>query len=95
MLTHVVMGVTMMAGIDRLIPAISVADQCEPTTSMKGEQTMTRKPSARAMLLNYHYRVTFIHSLQAIKNHPEYGGWWKEMDNFDRAYVLKGERRSK
>lgn len=54
---------------------------------------MKRKPSVRAMFLNYHYQYTFIHSLAAIKDHPEYGKWWAEMDNFDRTYVLKGNKR--
>ena len=56
---------------------------------------MKENPSARAMVLHYHYRRTFVHCLDSIKNHPEYGGWWKEMSNSDRTYVLKGERRKK
>jgi hypothetical protein len=53
---------------------------------------MERKPSVRAMFLRYNYVHTFVHSLDAIINHEEYGKWWAEMSNTDRAYVLKGSK---
>ena len=54
---------------------------------------MKQKPTPKAMVLRYHYTKTFVHDLKAITEHKEYGQWWSDMTNTDRAYVLKGVRR--
>ena len=48
------------------------------------------KITAKAKVLNYHYRNTFFHSIKDLTNDLQFGKWWEELDNFNRAYVLKG-----
>ena len=51
---------------------------------------MSRKPSSKAMFCRWHYRHTFFHCIQTLMVDDLCGPWWKELDDFDKAYVLKG-----
>jgi len=51
--------------------------------------------TTRAMILRYQYQKTFFHSLEDLKKDPLYGHMWDNLDNFNRAYVLKGLKKGK
>jgi len=55
--------------------------------------TAKKDITMKAMILNYHYHCVFHHDLDAIRSHKQFGEWWDEMDNTNRAYVLKGKFR--
>jgi len=56
---------------------------------------LKKQITTKAMILRYQYQKTFFHSLEDLKKDPLYGYMWDNLDNFNRAYVLKGLKGKK
>lgn len=51
-----------------------------------------RKITVKAMVCRYHYKTTFVHSLEDLKNDSRLGRCWEEFDNYNKTYVLTGRK---